>query len=119
MYVNDAISLRMKPEQVLYYSSNAFGTADAIGFNKGFLRVHDLKTGRSKADFDQLLAYVVYFLLEYNEGRVDGIDDVELRIYQGNAVKVHKPTKPEIVSLIDRVIFFDKLITEWRMEAMA
>lgn len=119
MYVNDAISLRMRPEQVLYYSPNAFGTTDAIGFKDGFLRVHDLKTGRTKSDFDQLLAYVAYFLLEYNMGTVEGITDVELRIYQGNGVKVHVPTRPEIVALIDRIIFFDKLITEWRMEAMS
>lgn len=116
MYVNDAIRLRMRPEQVLYYSPNAYGTADAIGFRERFLRVHDLKTGRSKADMDQLLAYVAYFILEYNNGRLEGIDDVELRIYQGNAIKVHKPTKPEIISLMDRIIYFDQLITQWRME---
>ena len=29
-YVNDAIGFRMIPEQILFYSLNAFGTADAI-----------------------------------------------------------------------------------------
>lgn len=119
MYVNDAITLGMRSEQVLYYSPNAYGTADAIGFRDSFLRVHDLKTGRSKADMHQLLAYVVYFLLEYNGGQVDGVENIELRIYQGNGIKVYVPTKPEIISLIDRVIFFDKLVTQWTLEAMS
>lgn len=39
-YVNDAIGFRMDTEQVLYYSDNCFGTADAITFNSGFLRIH-------------------------------------------------------------------------------
>ena len=30
MYVNDAIGFKLRPEQVLYYSPNCFGTADAI-----------------------------------------------------------------------------------------
>ena len=37
MHVNDAIGYRMTPEQVLYYSENCFGTADAIKFSKDFL----------------------------------------------------------------------------------
>ena len=45
MYVNDAIGFKMKPEQVLYYSDNCFGTADAIVFRNNLLRIHDLKTG--------------------------------------------------------------------------
>ena len=44
-YVNDAIGFRMTPEQVLYYSDNCFGTADAICFRDDILRIHDLKTG--------------------------------------------------------------------------
>ena len=43
-YVNDAIGYRMTPEQVLYYSDNCFGTADAIVFRRNKLRVFDLKT---------------------------------------------------------------------------
>ena len=45
MYVNDAIGYKMTPEQILYYSPNCFGTADAISFRKDILRIHDLKTG--------------------------------------------------------------------------
>ena len=48
-YVNDAIGFRMTPEQVLFYSINCFGTADAISFDKGLLRIHDLKTGTHPA----------------------------------------------------------------------
>lgn len=53
-YVNDAIGFRMDTEQVLYYSDNCYGTADAISFNDGFLRIHDLKTGAVPAHMEQL-----------------------------------------------------------------
>ncbi len=33
-YVNDAIGYGLDPEVVLYHSENAFGTADAIGFDE-------------------------------------------------------------------------------------
>jgi hypothetical protein len=52
MYVNDAIGYRMTPEQVLMYSLNCFGTADAISFRDGLLRIHDLKTGVTKASIN-------------------------------------------------------------------
>jgi hypothetical protein len=44
MFVNDAIGFRMDSEQILYYSHNSFGTADAISFRDNILRIHDLKT---------------------------------------------------------------------------
>ena len=40
MYVNDAIGYGMVPEQILYYSDNCFGTADAISFKKRLLRFY-------------------------------------------------------------------------------
>lgn len=49
MYVNDAIGYKMTPEQMLYYSENCFGTADAISFKQNVLRIHDLKTGEIPA----------------------------------------------------------------------
>lgn len=49
MYVNDAIGYNLKPEQVLYYSQNCFGTADAIDMRGDLLRIHDLKTGKVPA----------------------------------------------------------------------
>ena len=36
MFVNDAIGFKMTSEQVLYYSDNSFGTADAILFKDNF-----------------------------------------------------------------------------------
>ena len=65
MYVNDAIGYRMTPEQILFFSENCFGTADAISFNNNFLRIHDLKTGSIPAHMEQLLIYSALFCLEY------------------------------------------------------
>lgn len=67
MYVNDAIGYKMTPEQVLYYSDNCFGTADAIAFRNGILRIHDLKTGSVPAHLEQLEIYAALFCLEYNK----------------------------------------------------
>ena len=55
LHVNDAIGFRMRAEQVLFYSGNCFGSADAISFRDGILRVHDLKNGLGKTDIRQLL----------------------------------------------------------------
>lgn len=69
-YVNDAIGFRMIPEQILYYSDNCFGTADAIIFKNNFLRIHDLKTGVIPAHMEQLRIYAALFCLEYGINRV-------------------------------------------------
>ena len=82
MYVNDAIGFKMKPEQVLYYSDNCFGTADAIVFRNNLLRIHDLKTGVTRAHMEQLEIYAALFCLEYNKKPSD--IDMELSIYQNN-----------------------------------
>ena len=58
IYVNDAISYRMSPEQVLYYAPTCFGTTDAISFYQNRVRIHDLKTGTTPAHMEQLLIYV-------------------------------------------------------------
>ena len=60
MYVNDAIGYKMHPEQVLYYSENCFGTADAIGFRNNFLRVHDLKTGEVPAHMERFIFMLLF-----------------------------------------------------------
>ena len=65
MYVNDAIGYNLKPEQVLYYSQNCFGTADAIDMRGDLLRIHDLKTGKVPAHMEQLMIYAALFCLEY------------------------------------------------------
>ena len=80
LYVNDAIGYRMAPEQVLYYSNNAYGTTDAISFRSDLLRIHDLKTGVSPVSVHQLEIYAAYFCLEYHIKPED--ISIELRIYQ-------------------------------------
>ena len=113
MYVNDAIGFKMEPEQVLYYSDNCFGTADAISFRKGELRIHDLKTGAIPAHMEQLMVYSALFCLEYGMRPSD--ISVELRIYQNDEILVH-PEVDEIVPIMDKIISFDKLLTKIKME---
>ena len=108
MYVNDAIGYKMIPEQVLYYSENCFGTADAITFRNGLLRIHDLKTGVTPAKMEQLEIYAALFCLEYKKKPCD--IDIELRLYQSNEVLYHQPTAEDIVPIIDKIITFDKII---------
>lgn len=110
LYVNDAIGYRMEPEQVLFYSINCFGTADAISFRDNLLRIHDLKTGKIPAHIEQLEIYAALFCLEYNIK--PGDIDIELRIYQNDAVLCHKPTTPEIVQIMEKIKRFDELIND-------
>lgn len=110
MYVNDAIGFRMRPEQILYYSPNAFGTADAISFRGNVLRIHDLKTGISRVSMSQLEVYAALFCLEY-EFKPDKID-MELRIYQGFNIIVHIPEANRIQGIMDKIVIFDKKIEE-------
>lgn len=114
MYVNDAIGFKMKPEQVLYYSDNCFGTADAIIFRNNLLRIHDLKTGGTKAHMEQLEIYAALFCLEYKKRPSD--IDMELRIYQNNEIIVYNPTAEDIVPIMDKIITFDKLLDKIKME---
>ena len=108
MYVNDAVGFKMTPEQVLYYSDNCYGTADAILFRNNMLRIHDLKTGTIPAHMEQLMIYTALFCLEYK--MKPGAIDIELRIYQNDEILVHSPQADEIVPIIDKIITFDKLI---------
>lgn len=108
MYVNDAIGFRMTPEQVLYYSDNAYGTADAISFDKNFLRIHDLKTGVTPASLKQLEIYAAFFCLEY---RVKpGEIGMELRIYQNNDILIGNPTAEDILPIMDKIVIDDEII---------
>lgn len=109
MYVNDAIGFKMEPEQVLYYSENCFGTADAISFKKNFLRVHDLKTGVTPASLHQLEIYAALFCLEYNV-RPGELSGCELRIYQNDDVLVGNPEADDILPVMDKIIAFDKIL---------
>lgn len=105
MFVNDAIGFKMTSEQVLYYSHNSFGTADAILFKDDLLRIHDLKTGVTKPSFKQLDIYAALFCLEY------GVDPttitVEERLYQGNGFEVNVPDPLWIQEVMDRIVDFD------------
>lgn len=114
MYVNDAIGFKMKPEQVLYYSDNCFGTADAIIFRNNLLRIHDLKTGVTRAHMEQLEIYAALFCLEYNKKPSDIV--MELRIYQNNEILIHNPTVEDILPIMDKIITFDKLIDKMKIE---
>ena len=114
MYVNDAIGFRMTPEQVLYYSENCFGTADAISFRKNFIRVHDLKTGYIKANMKQLYIYVALFCLEY--GINPGDVEIETRIYQNNEICVENPHVTVIVPIMDKIVHADEIISRIKSE---
>lgn len=109
-YVNDAIGYKMIPEQVLCYSENCFGTADAICFRNRLLRIHDLKTGIIPAHMEQLEIYAALFCLEYKFKPSD--IDIELRIYQHDEVLCHNPSVEEIVPIMDKIITFDKAINK-------
>lgn len=114
MYVNDAIGFKMKPEQVLFYSENCFGTADAISFRNNLLRIHDYKSGATIAKMEQLLVYTALFCLEYKIKPSE--IDIELRLYQSDEIIVDHPTAEDIVPIIDKIITFDKLIKKIRSE---
>lgn len=108
-YINDAIGFDMEPEVVLFYSDNFFGTADSISFTKNFLRIHDLKTGKSPVHMRQLYVYAALFCLEYNVKPVD--ISMELRIYQNDEVEIDHPTGEDIQDVMDKIVNFDKVIS--------
>jgi len=115
-YVNDAIGFRMIPEQVLYYSNNCFGTADAISYRQNKLRIHDLKTGVTKASIDQLLVYAAIFCLEYKMKPSD--IEIILRIYQSDEVEEYEPEYDEIVPIMERIVYFDQRIDQLKAEVL-
>ena len=113
-YVNDAIGFKMTPEQVLRYSRNCYGTADAIGFKNNLLRIHDLKTGINPGSFHQLEVYAAIFCLEYRYRPAQ--IDMEFRIYQSGEVLVQQGSADVITHIIDRIVTFDKMIEKLREE---
>lgn len=117
LYVNDAIGFGMKPEQVLYYSDNCFGTADAICFRDGLLRIHDLKTGDVKAHIEQLYIYAALFCLEYHINPYD--IKFELRIYQHDEVLYEHPESSMITTICDKIRHCDQLINRMKEETNA
>jgi hypothetical protein len=115
MYVNDCIGHRMTPEQVLYYSVDAFGTADAIDDRDDFLRIYDLKTGINEASFRQLETYAAFYCLDYNKDprKLKGI---ELRIYQSDEIKVMEGDPLVILQIMDTIKVFAPRIAQIRAE---
>lgn len=109
-YVNDAIGFKMTPEQLLYFSDNCYGTADAVSFRNNLLRIHDLKTGVIPAHIEQLEIYAALFCLEYRV-KPDSIN-IELRIYQNEEVVIHKPEVDDIVPIMDKIKIADKIINK-------
>lgn len=116
-YINDAIGFRMTPEQPLYFSDNAFGTADAISFSKGMLRIHDLKTGVNPASFRQLEIYASFFCLEYDVSPRD--IQMELRIYQNDDVHIYVPDPIDIDILMSTIKSYDQIIEQIKRESLS
>jgi len=98
----------MTSEQPLYYSDNAFGTADTICYRRGVLRIHDLKTGVGKTSPHQLEVYAALFCLEY--GADPYAIKIELRIYQGEGMQVFYPDPDVIFAIMDKIVIFDQKI---------
>ena len=107
-YVNDAIGFKMNTEVVLFYSERFFGTADAISFRNGMLRIHDLKTGTRLVKMEQLEIYAALFCLEYKVKPSE--IQIELRVYQNDEIVVHNPEAEEIQAIMNKIIHVNKLL---------
>lgn len=73
-YINDGIRYRMMTDFIIFVTEDAFGEADCLSFDGKILRIHDLKTGITRANIKQLEVYAAYFCLEYD------IDPSEIQI---------------------------------------
>ena len=114
-YVNDAIGYKMNTEVVLFYSKYFFGTADAISYRNNFLRIHDLKTGKTPAHVEQLLVYVALFCLEYHI-KFSDLKGCEVRLYQNDEIFSYEPTVEDIVPIMDKIIHLDKILAQHNEE---
>lgn len=117
LYVNHAIGFRMHPEVVLFYDENAYGTCDCISFRDDFLRIHDLKTGKSPASWVQLLIYAALFCLEYKVKPTQ--IETELRIYQNDDFEIMATDPLDIVKVMDRIVTGSKLVRHIRLEELS
>lgn len=113
-YVNDAIGFQMDTEVVLFYSERFFGTADAISFRNGLLRIHDLKTGIRPVHIEQLRIYAALFCLEYQIKPED--IEIELRIYQNDDCEPERPDPDIIRGIMDHIVHLDKLLQKLEIE---
>lgn len=112
-YVNDAIGFKMSTEVVLFYTERFFGTADAISYRNGVLRIHDLKTGKVgkiETHLEQLEIYAALFCLEYKVK--PGDIEFELRVYKNDEVVIHKPTAEDILPIMDKIVHLNKILEQ-------
>ena len=110
-YVNDAIGFRMSTEVVLFYSERFFGTADAICFRNGVLRIHDLKTGKIgkiESHMEQLEVYAALFCLEYKVKPSEIA--IELRVYKNDEVVCHTPEPEAITEIMNKIVHLNKIL---------
>ena len=110
-YINDGVGFKMKTEQALVYSDNIYGHADTICFRDNFLRIHDLKTGANPAHMEQLETYAALFVLNYGPKYNFKLQDIqmELRLYQWDAITIHNPTVEDIAPIMDKIITANKI----------
>jgi hypothetical protein len=115
LYINQCIQYKMSSEVVLFYSPNAFGTADAIAYRHRRLRISDLKSGVTRASQHQLEVYAALFCLDY---KIDpfSMRAIELRIYQDASVKEYPGDPFFIKGIMDKIVKFDKILNELRKE---
>lgn len=114
LYVNSSIHYGLKSEQVLYYSDNFFGTADAIGLDDVILRISDLKTGVTPASIHQLEIYAAFWCLEYDVNPFD--ITFELRIFQNDDVQVFLGDPAAVNKIMTTIVEFDRIITLTKAE---
>lgn len=119
-YINHALDFNLIPEQLLFYTIHAYGTADTIGFEEyldhprfaGFLRIHDYKSGTTKTSEDQLYVYSAYFCHEYGfrPFEIDG----ELRIYQNDEVRMYDLDREYLAHVYDRMKSANEIVDQRR-----
>ena len=112
MYINDAIGFGMTPEVTLYFSSNFFGTADAISFDEQTLRVSDLRTGKHPASFDQTLIYCALFCHEYGLNPYD--IEMIMRIYQNDEILELVANPEDVRDIMDKMKRWDPIIEDMK-----
>lgn len=112
LYVNDCINEGLRPEEKLFYSKFAYGTADAIDYDKGILKVYDLKTGKTKVSFLQLMIYAALFILCYPEIPLKKVKSIVLRIYQNDEVVVQEIGIDELLPVVDKIKRYSKILEE-------
>lgn len=111
-YVNESIDFNMDPEVTLYYSDDFYGTADAISWEDGVLRISDLKTGVTPASFMQLENYAAFFCLDYKI-KPTQIKHMEFRIYQNGEVMFAEPEPIILSPIIEQVIEFNRVLSDF------